>query len=48
MLHDMRGSYIRRESPDFLSPPVPALTMIAVFFASMIVSATLLYLLYAP
>ena len=48
MLHDMRGSYIRRERPDFLSCAVPALTTIAVFFASMIVSAALLYLLYAP
>ncbi len=44
MLHDMRGSYIRRERPGFLSSMLPALIIIAVFIVSMIVSATLLYL----
>ncbi len=43
MLHDMRGTYIRRESPGFYDVP-PSLKVIAFISASVVVYAALLYL----
>ena len=43
MLHDMRGTYIRRESPGFDDIP-PSLKVIALFAAGLVVYAALLYL----
>ena len=43
MLHDMRGTYIRRESPGF-DDVTPSLRVIAFIAASVVVYAALLYL----
>ena len=43
MLHDMRGTYIRRESPGFYDVP-PSLRDMAFVTASVVVYAALLYL----
>ena len=43
MLHDMRGTYIRRESPGFYDVP-PSFKVIAFITASVVVYAALLYL----
>ena len=44
MLHDMRGSYIRREKPGFQYDAPPTLRETAFFAASLVVLAALLYL----
>ena len=43
MLHDMRGTYIRRENPGFDDVP-PSLKVIAFIAAGVVVYAALLYL----
>ena len=44
MLHDMRGSYIRRERPGFQYDAPPSYREVAFFTASLGVFAALLYL----
>ena len=44
MLHDMRNTYIRRESSGFQDRALPILRDIAFFAAGMVALAALLYL----